>query len=501
MAAPRRRNSRWFGALALTRRFTHEQRTSKPYRITKRSRRAACTTKQLSRPTDGASVIRDRFFLLAALLMSSDLVWSIGASGLFHNSIGDTYLLLQPQVLLLPAVLIVLIFSPRGAATSRQFLMICYVFMFIGGYEFVATAIDGAFTQLAGQQFYFGFVYPSLTLIAVAAASPAVRAAFFRAFYAGYAVYLAIVLFIFVITPTFWIQLASQGLGGALIAYRYASDDSLVHLVLGNFNKQSNYLVITLLLGPVLLGLSPATRAGGENRGFDAMVYRVFSTLALFFLFVMFSRAAILLLPLVLYINRRYMWFLSGVKVYGFAALCILLAVALAEHMSVIFDYLFRSQFIDQTEASGFIGTFQQRLDQWEDIASLLGEWEIWLHGLGVGTYGQSFGGTPAAGTHNLFLDHLLASGIVSAALVAALFLIGIIVAATRRNLRIGAAFVMLLALAFREYSFSYIYVTSMGGFVFLLPFFLLFSPETQSWQADRLAAGGTLRRRRAAGA
>src|SRR5262249_50005497 len=143
----------------------------------------------------------------------------------------------------------------------------------------------------AFQQFIFGFLYPVLLVFALDGKTTERRLLFFRWFYIGYCVYLLVSLFLlFVIDGIFIQQFHSYGLGGAIISMRYQEgDENLFLLVLGNANKQSNYLIMSVLLGPYLLGIE------GERKGWtswDLVIFRVFVMLATLVLLVLFSRAA-----------------------------------------------------------------------------------------------------------------------------------------------------------------------------------------------------------------
>jgi hypothetical protein len=142
-------------------------------------------------------------------------------------------------------------------------------------------------------------------------------------------------------------------------------------------------------------------------------------------------------------------------------------------------NYLLFAQYLDGTQ-QGFIGTFHQRVDQWSAIGSLLSDPEVVLHGLGVGTYGLLLGGYEQAGTHNLFLDHLLASGFYGVLVLSAIITFGTIQALIKRDLRLVVGYFFFVVLSLREYSFSYLYVTSMGGLLFVFLTFLTFAGNTK---------------------
>src|SRR5262249_44158754 len=190
----------------------------------------------------------------------------------------------------------------------------CVAFLSIGLYEYFATYLGGGHRDYAFQQFIFGFLYPVLLVFVLAGMAIERRLLFFRWFYIGYCVYLLVALFLlFVVDGIFIRQFDSYGLGGALISMRYQeADGNLFSLVLGNANKQSNYLIMSMLLGPYLIGIE------GEGKDFikrDLVIFRLFVILATPVLVVLFSRAAMFLLPIALYLNRQHLfkaswWFL-----------------------------------------------------------------------------------------------------------------------------------------------------------------------------------------------
>jgi hypothetical protein len=425
---------------------------------------------------------RRTLLVAAAFFMPSELVWSMLASGLFHNALGKGYVLLQPQVLI-GALLAVTVIGRRRSAVSlsptpRQLLQVCAIFACAGVYESIATVIGDGDAILALQQAYFGFVYPVLIVIALAPVHDETAVACGRAFYWGYIGYLAVVAAALAYDGIFMGQVSSHGLGGALISFRYQYDGneggvSLVHLLLGNFNKQSNYLLLSLWLGPDFLRLRGTT---GER--VDRALYNVFAALAVLFLFLLFSRAAIFLLPLVLLANRKHLWALAGRWKYVAIGVCATVALLSKDALQTVLNYLLYSDYIDDS-SMGMLGSFGDRLYQWNDVARLLSSGDTIIHGLGVGTYGVSLGLGPEAGSHNLFLDHLLASGIVTPSLILYVLILGTVTAIAKRNVMIAGTLFTFVALAFREYSFSYLYVSSMGGFLFIAIFhFLYFSPD-----------------------
>ena len=412
------------------------------------------------------------FLVLAGFFMSSDLVWSMAASGLLKSILGTNYAFAQPQFIFL--VTIIFYFLIAGLHVKNRLLVVCVAFLSVGLYEYFATYLGGGHRGYAFQQFIFGFLYPVLLVFALAEMATERRLLFFKWFYTGYCAYLLVALFLlFVVDGIFIRQFDSYGLGGALISMRYQeTDENLFSLVLGNANKQSNYLIMSMLLGPYLIGIE------GERKGCincDLIVFRLFVILATLVLIVLFSRAAMFLLPIALYLNRHHLFKVSRQFLLLCLAGIVWLSIEFFDVFVVAANYLLFAQYLDGTQ-QGFIGTFHQRVDQWSAIGPLLSDPEVILHGLGVGTYGLLLGGYEQAGTHNLFLDHLLASGFYGVIVLSGIITAGTIRSLIKRDLRLVVGYFFFVVLSLREYSFSYLYVTSMGGLLFVFLTFLTFA-------------------------
>ncbi len=144
------------------------------------------------------------------------------------------------------------------------------------------------------------------------------------------------------------------------------------------------------------------------------------------------------------------------------------------ENAEVIFDYLLYTKYVDGT-GGAFEGSFSIRFDQWDEILRLfLSDTGVLIYGMGVGAYGVWLGGDPNVGSHNLFLDHLLASGFLGVLSLVCSVCMSIFFAVRRGLGDIVFCIFVFILLAFREYSISYLYVTSMGGLIFVLISYLI---------------------------
>ena len=411
------------------------------------------------------------FLVLAGFFMSSELVWSMAASGLLKSILGVNYAFAQPQFIFL--VTIISCFLIAGLHIKNGPFIVCTAFLSVGLYEYFATCLGDGHSGYAFQQFIFGFLYPVLLVFALAGMTIEKRLLFFRWFYIGYCAYLLVALFLlFVIDDIFIRQFDTYGLGGALISMRFQeTDENLFSLILGNANKQSNNLIMSILLGPYLIGIAGEGK-GCANR--DLVIFRLFVMLATLVLVVLFSRAAMFLLPIALYLNRHHLFRVSRRFLFLCLAGIVWLSIEFFDVFAVAANYLLFAEYFDSTP-QGFVGTFSERIDQWSTIGPLLSGPEFFLRGLGVGTYGLLRAGSEQAGTHNLFLDHLLASGLYGVIVLSFIVASGMVQSLIKRDLRLVAGYFFFVALSFREYSFSYLYVTSMGGFFFVLLAFLAF--------------------------
>ena len=126
------------------------------------------------------------------------------------------------------------------------------------------------------------------------------------------------------------------------------------------------------------------------------------------------------------------------------------------------------SKFDENSEGQGILGTGLNRFEQWKESEKFYSDIGIWYHGMGVGKYGLNRGSSDL-GTHNTFLDHFFASGFFVPLVIIILWLIGFLKAFKLMDKSLMLGYIIIFTLFFREYSFSYLYVTSQGGFLFIL--------------------------------
>lgn len=398
----------------------------------------------------------------------------MAASGIFSPILGQGYVLFNLQSAII-FYLVIKILEKNLGVDLKLFALLA-PFLGLGLWEATITRALGGNSYYGWTQFAFGFAMPVLLVILLNKLTRQETAKFFRNFYAGYAFYLITALVaLFFFDQNFYELIETYGLGGGIVALRYNLDSSVFGLLIGNANKQSNYLLILILLGPRLLSESVLLQNGEDA---SIKIYRIFVFVAVFMLLILFSRAALLLLPLATFFFGQYLGIKKSYLLILFSFLIMVVGWA---NIELIFDYLLFSKFIDGTDG-GVSGSFSSRFDQWDEVLEIFtSNIGVLVHGMGVGAYGVWLGGDPKAGSHNLFLDHLLASGILGVlSLVCAIFL-SVLFAVRRRSEDILFCIFSFVLLAFREYSFSYLYVTSMGGLAFVLIFYVIAKSESIS--------------------
>lgn len=410
--------------------------------------------------------------VLAGLFTTSEGLWTNGASGIFKGILGTSYVLMQEQSLVLLGILFIL--CRKGIRGTKEFLLVCVAFLSIGWYEYIVSCFFD--TELFGfRQFLFGFLYPVMLMLFISRTNK--QKLFFKYYYIGYIIFIGFALIIFLFFDDNFNIVRQGSLSNIVLSVRNHYADSLFFLIVGNANKQSNYLLMSLFLAPPLLQLERSSK-----------LYSVFVVFAVILLFLLCSRATLMLLPIALYINRAYFTPVSRkLKVLFFVGFGLFLIVFWHELLSIV-NYVAFSVRDDQHDDSDFLGTFHSRFIQWEHITALFTEPGFFIHGIGVGNYGLNIQqGSESLGTHNLFLDHLVASGLYGALILVLLIVFGVIKSIRMADRRLLIAYVFFVCLAFREYSFAYLYVTSMGGLIFSFMLYLTFSRPSPKVRANEV--------------
>ena len=400
-----------------------------------------------------------------AYLLPFELVATIGASGLFQQYFAKYYSVIQIQPLAFLVFLIYILKKTPKIKLSSWIIML--LFLFVGFYEvFFTIAAGSGKIYLANMQLFFGFVFPATLFMYINALSESGKQRFFANFYNGYSVYLIISLVIlFVYDNIFFDLLNLYGIGGAIISLRYNIDGSIFSLILGNVNKLSNYLVLLVILWPILVGKSNAL----NNRKIRK-AYFTFVLVSSITLILLFSRLAIIILPFALMLNCKYIIRCGNrnAVLVSLASLLFIILLYVNGSLNILVEYLVQSRYIDGT-SSGLLGTLNERFMQLQEIFSRNTSFFSLTNGLGVGGYGETTFGDVNAGSHNLFIDHYVSSGFISTFSLIIIFFNILILSIVRNNLIALIGVLVMFLLAIREFSFAYLYTTSMGGITFVL--------------------------------
>jgi O-antigen ligase len=414
-------------------------------------------------------------------LLPFELPVAEGLHGLIRPFIGDMYIILfcGTWLTLVSSAIIFLRFNYLRAGWE-QFSFYAVLFAVPGVLAILATAIShGGELQLSIQQLVFGYVAPSLACLALLSMTYVDQRRVWLAFYVGWCIFLTgSLIFLSISWHAALDQTAYFGVlspGQKLFAWRYTFGEpwNLYSVYVGNANKESNYLLIFLLLSVPLLG-----RERIETDAFTRRVYFIFWLLSTFTLLILFSRAALFLFPFIIYFSGFWKRLHSIVKWVIAGTISITAIVGYASY-SAVFAYLLTSTYLNDA-SEGALGTFNDRFSQWRELYEyLVNHKAAFLVGLGTGGYGARFFGDPIRGTHNMFLDILLESGLIGLFALILLMLLAIINCFDLKRLRIRkkaclGALTVLILLMFREHSVSYLYVTSLGGMSFTAIFYLL---------------------------
>ncbi len=216
---------------------------------------------------------------------------------------GQWYVLFNLQSVILVYLLIKIL--NRNIGIDLKLFAMLAPFFGLGLWEALITSALGVGSYYGWTQFAFGFAMPVLLIVFINKLPGKEGIIFFRRLYEGYTAYLILSLgAIFFFDQNFYKLIENYGLGGAIVALRYNLESTVFGLVIGNANKQSNYLLLLILLGPRLLSESTLLNTG---EAMSIKIYCIFSFVAVFMLIMLFSRAALLLLPFVTIFVSRYL--------------------------------------------------------------------------------------------------------------------------------------------------------------------------------------------------
>ncbi len=343
------------------------------------------------------------------------------------------------------------------------------VYLMIGAAALPITSAVVLNVRFAYQQMICGYLAPVLAVSALMTLPRSWQARSWTWFYLGWCAYLGLSFYRLEVS---WGRaadlspiLADMTFPERLLLWRYSfgQDWNAYAQFIGNSNKTSNYLVMFLLLSPTLMSIDGRRIAG--LRRLVLITFWIFGTVTLVFLF---SRAALLLMPMVLiFVGAQVRGARRAITVILLVIGICALSIGVTEPR--IFHYLLEAQLFDNSQANP-LGTFVDRVQQWKNLLAFFNAHPAEaILGLGTSGYGTLFFNDSDSGTHNFVLDLWVESGVVGPLLFGlfVLFLAYQLAAFHMRpRTRVTAcvALAMLLLLMTREHSVSYLYVTSLGG-------------------------------------
>lgn len=411
----------------------------------------------------------NRTINILGFLLPLELVFSMGVHGVLSGEIGSAYKIFQLQTVIF--LVLVIFFLGKRLRVEKRMIAATSAFLSIGVLELWMTLINDAQVGLAVAQLFFGFVFPSCLVICVACSlDEQKKFEFFKAFYFGYTFFLFVAIFFAIfIDDSLHALYSNYGIEGALISFRFNGADQLFHLLLGNTNKQSNYLIILMALSPILLGIR--SNHPCDVRESRSLAFVAFVSISAVCILLMFSRAAVFLLfGVLLLLMPTLPVFLKRLLQLCFFLISItfLFRLIFESDSPSLLGYLLNSTYIDGT-STGVFGTIGERADIFNFYLDNIIDLRSIFFGIGVGSFGIRWDSDPNVTAHNLYIHHLATSGIVVWLLLFLITAAGFFCAILRKDRLLIFAWVSFLILSYRDYSFSDLYVSSMGGLVYML--------------------------------
>ncbi len=441
------------------------------------------------------------FWLLTIAALPFELPIAYAAHGLTKPLVGELYqvFLVGSAGLVVTSALLLawpihLAYVQKTALSNYSLMMLLFLAV---GFSAVVATIAGITAEywLSVRQLLLGFLVPVLIGLQLCFLPESDRQKTWLAFYGGWVLLFLISFFFLYDSYVRGIALdpilGSLPLTQKILYWRYTFIEpwNLYGQFVGNTNKTSNYIIIFMFLSVHLLGATAI-----QTSRLTRLIFYSFWILGTISLFILFSRAAMMLLPFAIFFSRAYRLF-SRSTVLG-VLLVVAVVIALLPFafgsLEDVFAYLALGKFLDQ-EDLGPLGTLSDRFDQWRDIWIYLGDHpRVFLLGLGTGGYGKLFfEGDVERGTHNTFLDTLMESGLTGFLPLVVLFLFMAYLTIDFRRVAVRdgvclATILALLMLMFREHSFSYLHITSLGGVCMAALFFVLSMPTNNHGQIRR---------------
>jgi hypothetical protein len=421
-------------------------------------------------------VRKSKVINLLAFLIPFELLVAYFASGAIRPILGNGYRIFLYGNIVIFYIFILAKFRNKVFNQKLIFLLICY--NLLGLFEVLVTILNNSFITESLTQYTLGFLSPSLFVLHVSTKSVSKREGIYYSLYFGTIVILIVTfLLVFYNYNTYPIWFRERDFISKLFIFRYLinGEDGIVNpamILLGNFNKESNYLIYLNLFSLTLLD---------RNKRFYFICFFWFISTAA--LLMLFSRMTLFMLPLVYYISGFHEYLRSKLKFaielrYVFYFVIITSLIFNFSFLKPAFDYLFLSKISDDAEAD-VVGSGNARLVQWSGIYDKYFNSEG-IMGLGHGEYSFREYGYFHGGSHNLFIDHFLASGIIFPIFLFIMLILLWLLSFLNGSKLLALSFLLFFMLAFREYSFSYLNATMQGGLYFCLILYL-YSIKTKS--------------------
>lgn len=420
-------------------------------------------------------------FLFFLVLLPFEMPIAQGVHGVFNRVVGSAYPVFFISSLLLELSLFLLLTASNSVVTkgTYNYLFLSTIYVFIGIFALLVTTLQSGHIDLSVKQLFIGYISPVVVFLYVLTLDVQRQRAAWFSLYFGWVLYLLVSIILLIY---YWqvgsaqsVILANLSFGKKLFFWRYtlSAEWNGYAQFIGNANKTSNYIIIFMLLSERLLGVEQIQKSKKTK-----YVFFLFWSCSIITIIVLFSRAALLLLPFVIYFSGITKYISKKVIFSGCSVILTSIVVAYSEYKDV-FNYLLFSKTNSEAESNA-LGTLVSRFDQWDNIYNyFIDKSQLLLFGIGTGQYGENFHNEVNVGTHNMFIDILMEGGIVNLLMLILLLLvmlalsINIIDFKVRDTLSIVSIFSLIL-LMLREHSVSYLYATSLGGFCFTLLFYLI---------------------------
>jgi hypothetical protein len=366
-------------------------------------------------------------FIAALFVWPFELPIAIVAHGLLFDSLGVGYIVALHATFLSVAGVATVLLGPwdwnNVTGDWKWFGLASVTYLLIGFLPLVSSSIAPVQTHFAYQQLLCGFVAPIVAVLAIAGLSAELRDRSWLTLYVGWIAFLLVSFLMLwyslrVVPDGAIASFFDRSIAQRILVWRFTLGEpwNLYGLYVGNANKMSNYLIVFMALSVCLLRPSAETVPGLRR-----WIIYAFWSLSCITLVILFSRAALLLLPLVFVGSGLWGWLRRGMR-FALVVVSISVVGGVAITQPEIFDYLLLARFLDQTDLSP-LGTFEYRFEQWGEVARYLQEhpYVAWF-GMGTSGYGMHFFNSPEAGTHNMLIDVWMESG-----LIAPLVLLGVL--------------------------------------------------------------------------